>query len=199
MEETNHRVMVVVGRFPDVANFVATVSSLLYDNFDLVVAQPLEEEDERDFQGSLRFIGFVTGTEIGGSTLDNQSMGIRATGGMLGATVYDSMEEAIKDATKRLGFDSGEAEIIERAEKITDIVNRFTKFSVEEMEFGRIFTTLVEAGQVNLIRGLIDDEPVMILAMVTSNDEGETRINPMAILISTPSIHEMIELPFGND
>lgn len=196
-DQTPHKVMVVVGRFPDVSNFADAVGQYLYDNFDLIVAQPLEEDDDRDFQGNLRFIGFVTGTEIGGMTLDNQAMAIKSSGGVLGAEVYATMERAMDDAKERLGFDNGGAALAERVEMVQDIVNRFTKFDVDELQFGTIFQTLAEAGRLRMIRGLIDDEPVMVMALITTDDDHGMRINPMAVLLTGTKLPEMLELPFS--
>lgn len=199
-DEVHPRVMIVVGRFSDVNDFVEAVGGFLYDNFDIVAAQPLEVEDERDFLGNLRFIGFVSGKEMPEMTLDKQAKAIKSSGGVLGATVHDSMKDAMDWATEKFDWDNGKSALAAAIEKSEEMVKKFTNFTVDEIEFGVVFKTMMEASRLNIIRGLIDDEPVMVMALVTSDGIGETlKINPMAVLLTKPDLRKMVELPFSTE
>lgn len=194
--QSSDKVMVVVGRSPDVAHFVHIVNQYLSDNYDLVAAQPLEEEDDRDFQGNLRFIGFVSGAEAEGMTLDNLALVINGTGGTLGATIYEDMVQAMGDAKIRYGFDNGFGAAQERAEKVQELIAKFKPFSADEVEYAHVFMALFETGRLRMIRGLLDDEPVITFCLVT-NDEAGTEINcKVMCVLATTKIRSDLELPF---
>ena len=189
------KVLVVVGRSPDLSHFAESVSSLLFDNFTLVVAQPLEDDIGAD--GKIRFIGFVTGEEIEGRSADNQAMRFKPTGGDLSARVYPDVETAMTDAKERYGFDNGGGALAEHAEKMKEMLLRFPKFTANELEASSVFDSLVNTGRLTLIRGLYDEQPVCVLAMVTSNEEeSEVKFNPLAILVTSIRQHRKLELPF---
>lgn len=193
---TDERVLVVAGRAPDIAHFVKHVREHVFDNFNLAVATPVEEELGID--GQLRFIGFIVGRSVDNLTIDNQAMVLKSDT-TLGAVVYDDMDAAIAGAKERYGYDDGSAALAERAERMKEISERFTTMTAAEVEYASIFESLMGTGRLTLVRGIIDDTPVCCWAMVsTSEAETEVKMQIMAVLVTHPKIAEMIELPFSS-
>lgn len=190
------KIIVVVGRAPDFDGFIGLVSAHLFDNYDLITAQALEEDHGID--GKIRFVGFVSGTPtVEGFSINDQARRLNQTGGELGATVYNDADEAMAAARDKFGFQDADLNVEQRQARRELLKEKYPNLASDEIAFYNVFESLVTTGKVNLMRGILDDDtPVSCIVFGVSDDQNQMTIQAMALMIDRPEIRARLSFPF---
>lgn len=172
---------------------------LLWDNFEIIAIDPLEEEIGAD--GKMRFIGFISGVDFDHASAENQSTKIKKQSeGMFSARAFENLDDAVSYARENYNFKFVEEIVKEKAEQVKHVISKYGTLTADEIEFRQMFDSFVQAGILKMLRGLIDDEPVCVLVLMNpSQDLTQVKINPVALLLTNADLLNKlgIELPFG--
>lgn len=187
MEDT---AIIVVGRSPTAHDYAHELSDLLYDGYGIIAIHPLGEPGIDEKERFLAFIGPMGGEQE--FPLDTQVM--RLTSSTRTATAFADFETALDYAKINYKLEDDRVEAHERFEKIKA---RFPAPSAAEIEQFVVFQALMSFGAFTITRGLLDDDPVVVIATMTQGPD-EMRITKLALLM-TPELEERLTLPFEVD
>ncbi len=196
MSETEEfRVIIAVGRDKTEHAFESRIAPYLYDNFKIRGIYALGNPTDMD--DSERFICFVAGDEVGHWTAESQIVRLSRRsdtrdGTPITCKVFDDMEDALKFANKEYAFVVSE-QIQAFRNKSMEVFERFGFSTAKETEDFAVFMSLANSGMLALTRGILDDEQVPVVVLLSSGSDG-TIVRPLAFLI-TDEMKEGLELP----
>lgn len=178
-DEVKEEVMIVVGRDKSIPAFKEKVDSVLYDNFTLKIIEPIESEVGAD--GNVRFIGFVSGSEIAQYTFEAVSLRLATEYQFKGIDVlFPTLEDAFVYANAEFGFGQEQREHLEKLKKVSEKYPAATAAEIEQFD---IFAALMATDQVRAVRATFSDEPIMLLVKITESND-EFLVSPLAVLVN---------------
>lgn len=179
--------IIVVGRSETAHDFGHEVDDLLYAGYGIIAIHPLGEPglDEKE-----RFLAFV------GAMGDEQAFPVetqvmRLTSSTRTARNFADFETALEYAKENYNLEDDRVEAHERMERIKD---KFPPPSAKEIEQFIVFQALMQFGAFTLVRGLLDDEPCIVIASLTQGPD-EMRVAKLAILMNE-DLADRLTVPF---
>lgn len=180
--------IIVVGRSATAHDFGHEISELLYTGYGIIAIHPLGEPGVDEKERFLAFIGKMGNEELQ-FPFDTQVM--RLTSSTRTAKMFEDFEEALEFAQENYSLDDYRIEAHEQFERVKE---RFPSPTAEEIEQFIVFQALMNFGAFTIVRGLLDDEPVIVIATVTQGPD-EMRVSKLALLIND-EIAERLRVPF---
>lgn len=182
---SSDKVIIVTGRAKDLGSFIELAEENLSDNFDLFSVDPLEEDVGID--GNVRWIGFISGVEFEGFSFEDQASRLLSSGD-LGVTVCANSLEALNTAKLKYDYETDTPFELNERKDIAEKLEKFTPFTTDEVQYALVFRSLEATGKLSLMRGIVNDEQVMVLALVVTAGDEENHamsIQPLALLLNT--------------
>jgi hypothetical protein len=183
--------IIVVGRSETAHDFGHEVSDRLYNGYGIIAIHPLGEPglDEKE-----RFLAFVGAMDSEGEVqFPFETQVMHLTSSTRTARLFDSFEDALEYAKENYDLDSERVEAHERFERIKD---KFPPPTAKEIEQFVVFQALMNFGAFTIVRGLLDDEPCIVIATMTQGPD-EMRVTKLALLM-TEDIQDRLKVPFEN-
>lgn len=180
--------IIVVGRSETAHAFGHEVSDLLYDGYGIIAIHPLGEPGLDEKERFLAFIGRM-GAEEPKFGFDTQVM--RLTSSTRTARQFEHFEDALEYAKENYSLDDDRVEAHERFERIRE---KFPTPSAAEIEQFIVFQALMNFGAFTIIRGLLDDEPCIVIATMTQGPD-EMRVTKLAVMMND-DIADRLTVPF---
>lgn len=195
MDSEQFKVIIAVGRDKTERAFNDRIEPYLYDNFKIRGIYALGNPTDMD--DSERFICFIAGEEVGAWTAASQITRLSRSkdvkeGKPIACREFDDMETALSAAKKEYDFSVSD-QIQAFRDRSMEVFEKFGFSTAKETEEFAIFMALANSGLLALTRGLLDDEKVPVVVLL-SNGSDTTIVKPLAILI-TDTIRESLEMP----
>lgn len=180
-------VIIVVSRSETAHAFAHEVDDLLYGGYGIIAIHPLGEPGLDEKERFLAFIGQI-GEE---AQFPFETQVMRLTSSTRTARVFEDSEEALEYAKENYELDQDHVEAHERFERIKE---KFPPPTAQEIEQFIVFQALMNFGAFTLVRGLLDDEPVVVLATITQGPD-QVLTSKLAILMNE-DIKSRLKVPF---
>lgn len=180
--------IIVVGRSETAHDFGHEIADLLYEGYGIIAIHPLGEPglDEKE-----RFLAFIGTMGSDDPQFDFSTQVMRLTSSTRTARLFDDAEDALEYAKENYDLDSGRVEAHERFERIKDL---YPPPTAKEIEQFVVFQALMNFGAFTIVRGLLDDEPCIVICTMTQGPD-EMRITKLALLMNE-DLQDKLKVPF---
>jgi hypothetical protein len=180
--------IIVVGRATTAHDFGHEVSDLLYNGYGIIAIHPLGEPGLDEMERFLAFIGEMGSDEL---QFPFETQVMRLTSSTRTARQFEDFETALEYAKENYDLDNDRVEAHERFERIRE---KFPPPTAREIEQFLVFQALMNFGAFTLVRGMIDDEPCVVIATMTQGPD-EMRISKLAVLMND-DIGDRLKVPY---
>jgi hypothetical protein len=180
--------IIVVGRSETAHDFGHEISDRLYDGYGIIAIHPLGEPGMDEKERFLAFVGTMGGEK---AQFPPETQVMHLTTATRTARLFEDFESALEYAQENYDLGQERVDAHERFEKMKD---KFPPPTAREIEDFVVFQALMNFGAFSIARGLIDDEPCIVISTMTPGPD-EIRVTPLAIMMNN-ELRDRLELPF---